>query len=407
MSKSVKVFVSGDLSGVISRSDVAPDTFLYTYDAGCAAQSAVSLTMPVVSDQYDSMGTIHPIFEMNLPEGRLRQKLELLFSKVIRNFDALSLLEVTGKSQIGRLRYAAEGQTLENVPTQSVQQLLAYKGAEDLLNDLMDRFASYSGISGMQPKVLIRDAPRDLDRITDKGATHIVKGFDPREYPELAANEYFSMRAAAYAGLTTANTQLSENRQMLVVERFDRTESGHYLGFEDFCVLSGMRSNGRYQSSYEALAKKISVYVSPENHADAMKQFFGTVALACTIRNGDAHLKNFGILYDAPGVNVRLAPVYDMLSTRPYHPHDVLALELNGSKEFPSGQQLRQFGRHACGLTNKQVETMLDHVNNGVLGALQDLRRYAETHQDFQTTATYLTKVFSEGAASLGMKLQG
>ena len=61
----------------------------------------------------------------------------------------------------------------------------------------------------MQPKVLLRDAAIPLARATERGATHIVKSFDPREYPELAANEYFCMHAARGAGIATPHVQLS------------------------------------------------------------------------------------------------------------------------------------------------------------------------------------------------------
>ena len=401
----VSVFVDGLHSGSISRSDLEEDTFLFSYDPGCLEECAVSLTMPVAPDQYDSMGFIHPIFEMNLPEGQLRHSLELMFSKVIRDFDALSLLEIVGKSQIGRLRYASEGDAPEDVPVESVNKLLAYNGSGDLFEELMSRFATYSGISGMQPKVLIRDEPRALDRITNKGATHIVKSFNAREYPELAANEFFSMRAAVHAGLPTAAVRLSDNRSLLIVERFDRTESGRYLGFEDFCVLSGRRASGRYAASYEELAKKIAIFVSPENHQAAMEQLFGTIALSCIIRNGDAHLKNFGVLYDKPGVNVRLAPVYDMLSTVPYQPKDVLALELNGSKGYPSRKQLIQFGRQSCGLSNRQAEMTLEQVADGVEKALAEMKDYLGRNPDFQAGAECLCRVFFQGLEELGCKL--
>jgi serine/threonine-protein kinase HipA len=102
------------------------------------------------------------------------------------------------------LRYAEQGDGLEEMPADSVGMLLAYKGSEDLFDELMARYARYSGISGMQPKVLVRDLPGPLDRMTDRGATHIVKSFNPREFPELAANEYFALRAAMHAGLPAA-----------------------------------------------------------------------------------------------------------------------------------------------------------------------------------------------------------
>ena len=246
----VSVFVDGVCAGTLCRSEVEIDTFLFGYSPGCEDRHAVSLTMPVVADQYDSMGFLHPIFEMNLPEGALRQKLELMFAKAVKNFDSLTLLEIVGKSQIGRLRYAAEGAAPEEVPGENINGILAYRGAEDLFEDLLGRFARHSGISGMQPKILVRDESTVFDKIANKGATHIIKSFNPRDYPDLAANEFFSMQAARHGGLPTAETRLSENRSILAVTRFDLTSDGAYLGFEDFCVLSGMRANGRYSGSY-------------------------------------------------------------------------------------------------------------------------------------------------------------
>ena len=58
---SVNVFVSGTRAGTIARSELEDDTFLFSYAGNCPETHAVSLTMPVVSDQYDSMNTIHPV----------------------------------------------------------------------------------------------------------------------------------------------------------------------------------------------------------------------------------------------------------------------------------------------------------------------------------------------------------
>ncbi|MDB5800864.1 MAG: hypothetical protein JWL63_1803 [Rhodocyclales bacterium] len=401
----VNVFVSNEPAGTISHSDLEEDTFLFHYASSAREHDAVSLTMPVVEDQYDSMGMIHPIFEMNLPEGALRRALELKFAKVIPDFDSLGLLSIVGRSQIGRLRYGTGTQPEEAQPTQSVAELLSYKGAEDFFAALLERFAAHSGVSGMQPKVLVRDGDEgQYERLTDKGATHIVKSFDPNDYPELAANEFFSMKAAQYAGLPIPPLQLSANRRMLVIERFDRNEDGTYLGFEDFCVLMGLRAGGRYDRSYEELAQKIKVYVSPEHHSGAMRQLFGTVVLACAIKNGDAHLKNFAILYDLPGENVRLAPVYDMLSTAPYVPKDVLALTLSGKKAYPSRDELVRYGRQCCGLSARQTEQILLQVATGIRQALDELRIYAEEKVDFRHAASHFQGIFEVGIEFLTSK---
>lgn len=51
--------------------------------------------------------------------------------------------------------------------------------------------------------------------------------------------------------------------------------------------------------------------------------------------NGDAHLKNFGVLYNDPvNADTRLAPAYDIANTTAYIPDDTLALDMVGNKSF-------------------------------------------------------------------------
>lgn len=61
------------------------------------------------------------------------------------------------REQQGRLRCTNNLSTIDQVPLQSVQELIAYDGTEDLLRDLLDRFSEVSGVSGVQPKVLVKD----------------------------------------------------------------------------------------------------------------------------------------------------------------------------------------------------------------------------------------------------------
>ena len=392
------VFVADQMAGKLDRSSVEPESFLFGYVDACPAAAAVSLTMPVVRDQYDSMGRLHPIFEMNLPEGLLRERLQRAFGKAVANWDDLALLGIVGRSQIGRLRYAPAGTPLEEVPGQSVQALLTYRGTEDLFSDLLERFAANSGISGMQPKVLIRDAAYiELDRVTQKGATHIVKAFNSAEFFELAANEYFCMQAARFSGIPIPNIFLSENRKLLIAERFDLTAAGEYLGVEDFCVLNAMRSSGRYDASYELIAKRIKQFVSPTLQRAALEQFFLMLAVSCAVENGDAHLKNFAVIYSDPESDIRLAPAYDIVATTLYQPRDTLALSLGGSKQFPDRKALVDFGRRTCDLQAARVATLLDQVVEGVLRAVSAIQEYAKERPDFALTADRLQAVFHRG----------
>ena len=132
-----------------------------------------------------------------------------------------------------------------------------------------------------------------------------------------------------------------------------------------------------------------------------MKQLFGMIALSTIIKNGDAHLKNFAILYDRPSVNVRLAPVYDMLSTVAYDTKDAMALEIDGSKAYPSRKQLIQFARQSCGLSNQNAELILADTSSGVKKTIAEIKEYAANHQDFQHNADRLIKLFSKGLKNI------
>src|SRR5688500_10876903 len=112
----LNVFADEQSVGRLIRSDVEQDTILIGYREGTPAASAVSLTMPIRADHYDSMAGLLPIFEMNLPEGALKERLRLQFAKAIAEFDDLDLLGIVGSSQIGRLRYSQQAELEVAVP---------------------------------------------------------------------------------------------------------------------------------------------------------------------------------------------------------------------------------------------------------------------------------------------------
>lgn len=397
----LEVYVGTSRAGRLARSEAHEGDFLFGYADGCRQQDAVSLTMPVVLDPYDSMNTVHPIFEMNLPEGALLEKLRLRFAKVIPDFDDLALLEIVGHSQIGRLRYAPVGTGLSEPPAENLTRLLTYGGSEELFAELLQRYARYSGVSGMQPKVLVRAGEGPLDRLSHRSTTHIVKSFDPRDFPELAANEYFCTRAALHAGLPVAKLFLSDNRRLLVAERFDLREDDTYLGLEDFCVLNALRAGGRYNGSYELIARRIREFVSTGEVAAALEQFFLTLALCCAIENGDAHLKNFALLYQDPEAAVRLAPAYDLICTTLYQPKDTLALTLNDSKSFPEATGLESFALRHCDLRPTRVKQLLQRIAQGVGRAQAEVRRYVGEHEDFKDAGERLLARFGLGLQRL------
>ena len=114
----LNVFAGGERVGRLDRSDLEEDEILFIYRPDCPAQSAVSLTMPVRTDPYDAMSGLLPLFEMNLPEGALRERLRNQFAKAIPGFDDLDLLGLVGSSQIGRLQYSTSETLVDRIPEQ-------------------------------------------------------------------------------------------------------------------------------------------------------------------------------------------------------------------------------------------------------------------------------------------------
>lgn len=377
------VSVSGSPVGTLGRGQLRDDS-VFSYADDAQETHAVSLTMPVRLESYAWARGLPPVFEMNLPEGALREELVRRFSKAIRGFDDFALLAITGPYQLGRLGLSEMGSATPPLPDTRLADLLVHDGAQGLFEDLLHTYGQYSGVSGVQPKVLLRDSAAPIDRLTHRGATHLVKTFRPEEYPELAANEYFCMRAALHSGLDVPGFELSERGKLLVVERFDLNDQG-YLGFEDFCVLNAWPSRAKYDGSYEGAAKQIKAFVSPHLLGQALESFFKIVALSAGLKNGDAHLKNFGVLYPdcSAAAPISFAPAYDIVTTSVYIQTDSMALLLGGSKAWPKYKMLMRFGRSACNLTEGRCHELLQQVVHGMELAMVEMRDYIRTHRGF------------------------
>ncbi|MET0775171.1 type II toxin-antitoxin system HipA family toxin [Pseudomonas sp. SW-3] len=393
------ISVSATAVGTLGRGQSRGDS-VFTYAENAQEENAVSLTMPTRLESYTWEQGVPPIFEMNLPEGALRDELVRRFSKAVRGFDDFAMLAIVGPYQLGRVGIANAQDSSERPPETSLADLLVHDGAQGLFDDLLHTYGQYSGVSGVQPKVLVRDSATTVDRLTHRGATHLVKSFRPEEYPELAANEYFCMRAALHCGLEVPTFELSEQGKFLVVERFDLNDKG-YLGFEDFCVLNAWPSKAKYDGSYEGAAKQIKEFVSPPLLNQALESFFKIVALSSGVKNGDAHLKNFGVLYEhcAADAQISLAPAYDIVTTSVYIKSDSMALLLGGSKAWPKYKMLMRFGRSACNLTEGRCNELLQQVAHGMDVAMGEMALYIRANSGFAEVGEAMMDQWRSGVA--------
>ncbi|MBU2605194.1 MAG: type II toxin-antitoxin system HipA family toxin [Alphaproteobacteria bacterium] len=398
----IRVWTDGRGSGLLGPKGVRGTAFAYAAEAGPA--DAVSITMPVRLASWDSDFGLAPIFEMNLPEGALRERLRMAFAKATGSFDDLDLLAIVGRSQVGRLRYTDEHAVLDRtVPFQSVDELLASRRDGNLFQYLLERFAPYSGVSGVQPKLLIRDDEAwggeagAGEQTSIQGATHIVK-FWENEYPQLAANEFLCLTAAGRCGLQVPRFRLSEDGRALVIDRFDLRADGRYRGFEDFCVLNGRRTADKYLGSYEtAVLKRFREFASPGQIARGSETLFRMIALNAALRNGDAHLKNFGVVYDDVEGGIALAPVYDIVTTTAYIRADQMALTLDGSTRWPTARQLLAFGTTRQIGSPAVIKGILGEIAEGVNETMEQIRQHIRGHPEFEEVGKRMLVEWAEG----------
>jgi serine/threonine-protein kinase HipA len=386
--KTLVVWTSGKTTGILAQE--ARRKYVFAYSAGAA--DAVSLTMPVRLEGWTTPD-LHPIFQMNIPEGALLEAIRRALAKIVGD-DDFSILQATGGNQIGRNRYTLPGEEAPdgNRRPESLEELLTYPDTEELFHELIKRYALRSGVSGVQPKVLLEAKQRN----TLAGEGYIVKSWG-NEYPHLAANEFFCMTAARAAGLTVPDFHLAENGGLFVMRRFDRDPDGDPLGFEDMCSLQALGTSQKYRGTYERIAKSLKNFVSGQHLPEARRQFFATLVLSSMVRNGDAHLKNFGVLYPSPKGPVAIAPVYDIVTTTAYIKNDVPALSLEGTKKWWPRKILERFAIAYLDLPVRDTKEIISRVANAVMETRLEIPRYARNRPVFQEVGNRMMQEWEQG----------
>jgi serine/threonine-protein kinase HipA len=349
--------------------------FVFNYrttDRTCEA----SLLMPLRAESY-SDGRLFSVFEMNRPEGYLLDYLRQRFGKH-ETLDDMRLLQITGGNQIGRLRYSEDGRAVDRVATVARAEIIASTASAELFHHLVDTCFG-SGISGFQPKVLVPDSESGIIEKSTMATSDLVVKSAGDDYPFLAQNEFMCMEVARRAGLRVPEFWLSADSSLFVMTRFD-IEKGVQLGLEDMAVLMGKTPEEKYQGSYEGIAKAIDLFCT--DAVESKARLFEYVALSCLVRNGDAHLKNFALLYDYPTGQITLSPLYDVVSTEIYeiiHPRTgatktdkTMALNMNKSKSYPLPKELEDYGKSICLVRNPRE--VIERIQEAKLETWKDLK---------------------------------
>jgi len=350
----------GDFKSVLTyRPDAAPDRF-------------VSLTMPVRTESWVWDDPLHPVFQMNLPEGYLLQILQEQFGPHI-GADPIALLSVIGRNMVGRVQVAAPGAVLDEPATPvEVAELLRGDNSEEAFAELVRQHAA-SGVSGILPKFMDTEARtsaaeqfqphQKLSLLTRK---HIIKGSSSR-LPFAALNEHLCMQVVAKV-LPSARTEVSEDGNALVVYRFDVDEQGQlHWGMEDLCALLGLRPAAKYETTWERIARAMRDHVPGERQYETFRRLATVLLLTYALRNADCHAKNLALLYTSRR-DVQLSPAYDFLTTSVYagYQHNPPGISFLGKKTWMPGKNLPKFIAGTFGIPAREQAILIDSISEAV-----------------------------------------
>jgi len=347
-------------------------SFRYTSDYLASNGAApLSLSLPLRAEAFTSK-ECRPFFANVLPDGALRQAVARKLG--LSEDNDFGLLVALGGECAGAVSLLPVGQK----PTQDGRyERLGPAQFEKLIEELPHRplLAGERGIrlslAGAQKKIPLRyDGESFFLALGAFATTHILKP-EITQFKDSVRNEALSMSLAGRLGLPVPRCWIHRGAQpVYVVERFDRRVglggAVERLHAEDFCQATGRLPSQKYQAEggptfaecFDLVARRSA---NPQQDRHALLRIAVFNAL---LYNADAHGKNFSLLQD--GSSVRLAPFYDLLSTRVYKGIETDLAMWIGDK------------RNANELKRQHWERFADHIQVGrreVFAALGDYSR--------------------------------
>jgi serine/threonine-protein kinase HipA len=326
------VFFHAERMGRLERVPGAKLRFQYAGDWARDGSAPLSLSLPLRAAAFDD-DECRPFFSGLLPEGAFLKAIARRFHVSAGNPFAM-LAEIGGECA-GAVSLAPAGAEPPSLGSSS-PEWLDDRRLGLLLAELPDRplLADPGGddggirlsLAGSQDKlpVLWKDDRLGITRGRPP-STHIVKV--PLGWiDDMVANEAYCMALASAAGLSTAEVRpiAAGGSEGLLVHRYDRTRAGerggvHRIHQEDLCQALGYDPEEKYEAHGGPGVAECAALIRTHSAAPGpdVLAFLDALIFNLLIGNADAHSKNYSLILEGEE-SPRLAPFYDLLSTRVY-----------------------------------------------------------------------------------------
>lgn len=329
----LRVYLNSEWVGEVEWRGPARYRFIYSTNA-CESHSPgeiiLSASLPLRDEAYSPSATA-PFFEGLLPEGAVRSSIARSFR--LSEEDGFGLLRVLGSDCAGAVAVLppeAEpphpgGGHLRPLSGDDLERLIEDLPRHPLGVDPADTGVRLS-LGGIQHKlVLTGNTVHGFSQPLEGAPSTCLLKPDFGQYEDLAVNEAFCMRVLRSTGLRVADADLLEigSTRCLYVARFDRMLDADRrvvrLHQEDMCQAMGISPVAKYEDnggpSVAGIVGLLRRLRGPYMARD-INDFIHAVLANFVLGNSDAHGKNFALLYEPSGV--RLAPLYDVVSTSVY-----------------------------------------------------------------------------------------
>jgi serine/threonine-protein kinase HipA len=323
MSDALSVYWGQRLAGRLWRDEKS--SLRFQYDPSWLATPGagqISLRLPLQKEPFDP-DHARPFFANLLPEADVRARIARGLG--ISESNDFKLLEELGGDCAGALSLLSEGASPE---TTGDYQLISSEELDRMIEGIPQRplltpqEGSRLSLAGAQEKipVYLKDGQIYLPRGSN-ASSHILKP-EIRRLQNTVENEAFCMMLAAASNLPVPKTSIREGRQhAYLIERYDRRLANGKLTRihqEDFCQALGVDYGRKYEAEGGPGLKACFALLDKHSSEPILdkRNLLKAVVFNYLIGNCDAHAKNFSLLLDDG--SVRLAPFYDLISTKVY-----------------------------------------------------------------------------------------